>query len=139
MEGKMRVRKSNGAVTLKAVAEHVGLSAGTISAVLNNTPAAKTIPQHTKDRIFAAAQQLNYQPNPFARFLRKRHSAGHAANQGALVISGVEHLQRAIGAIRKAGLRVPEDVSVVGFDGIYSSLVPPVSAYRAAAGDAGEI
>ena len=138
MNAKMTVGKSNGAVTLKAVAEHVGLAPGTISAVLNDTAAAKTIPRRTKDRIFAAAQKLNYQPNPFARFLRKRHSAGNASTQGALVISGVEHLQRAIGAIRGAGLRVPEDVSIIGFDDIYCTLVPP-AAYGAVAGEVTKI
>src|SRR5205809_923387 len=57
-------------VTLRTVAEHVGLTPGTISAVLNNTPGARRIPQSTRDRIFAAARELNYQPNPLARGLR---------------------------------------------------------------------
>ncbi len=54
-------------VTLKAVAEHVGLTPGTVSAVLNNSAAARSIPAHTKERILAAARELNYRPNFLAR------------------------------------------------------------------------
>jgi LacI family transcriptional regulator, galactose operon repressor len=61
-------------VTLKAVAAHVGLSAGTVSAVLNDAPSARHIPQETRDRIVAAARHLDYRPNFFARSLRKRRS-----------------------------------------------------------------
>jgi transcriptional regulator with XRE-family HTH domain len=66
---------SNGnVVTLKSVAAHVGLSAGTVSAVLNDAPSAKHIPKPTRERIIAAAQKLDYRPNFFARSLRKRRT-----------------------------------------------------------------
>jgi len=88
---------SEKAVTLKAVAAHVGLSAGTVSAVLNDAPSAKHIPQHTRDRITEAARQLDYRPNFFARSLRKRRTLtiGVIAESigepyGAGVIAGIE-------------------------------------------------
>jgi DNA-binding LacI/PurR family transcriptional regulator len=61
-------------VTLRQLADHVGLTPGTVSAVLNNAPSARTIPQKTKDRIFAAAEELKYRPNFFARTLRKKRT-----------------------------------------------------------------
>lgn len=91
-------RHSNdGIVTLRQVADRVGLSRGTVSAVLNDSPAAHAIPKHTKDRILAAAQDLNYRPNFFARSLRKKRTftIGVIAEEigdpyGAMVISGIE-------------------------------------------------
>src|SRR6202046_2464012 len=62
-------------VTLKAVAEHLGLTPGTVSAVLNEAPSARSIPQATKSRIHAAAKELNYRPNFFARTLRKKRTS----------------------------------------------------------------
>jgi DNA-binding LacI/PurR family transcriptional regulator len=107
-------------VTLRTVAEHVGLTPGTISAVLNNTRAADRIPQHTRDRVIAAARQLNYSPNPLARALRAgrsvtagMHSADTGSVRGALVIMHGDQFERALNAIQQAGLRVPDDVSVV--------------------------
>jgi hypothetical protein len=61
-------------VNLKAVADRVGLAPCSVSAVLNNTPAAGSIPQATKDRIFRAATELNYRPNFWARSLRTRRT-----------------------------------------------------------------
>ncbi|MCU1295949.1 MAG: transcriptional regulator, LacI family [Acidobacteriaceae bacterium] len=58
------------AVNLKQLAEYVRLTPGTVSAVLNNAAYSKSIPQSTRDRIFAAAEELNYKPNFFARSLR---------------------------------------------------------------------
>lgn len=89
---------SNGTVvTLKAVASHVGLSAGTVSAVLNDAPSAKHIPQETRQRIIAAAQKLDYRPNFFARSLRKKRTftIGVIAQEvgdsyGSSVIAGIE-------------------------------------------------
>ena len=110
------------AVTLKSVAAEVGLSPGTISLVLNRAPQSHAIPQHTQDRIFAAARELNYQPNPFARALRttRTTTSPHANQSRALIFSGVKELNLAIHALRQAGLRVPKDTSVVGMDELSS-------------------
>src|SRR5580692_10882800 len=113
--------KRPGAVTLKTVAESVGLAPGTVSLVLNNAPGSASIPQRTKDRVFAAARELNYQPNPVARALRTQTDpafapGGQAMGSGTLMFVGAEHFLRALHAIREAGLRVPGDVSIVGFN-----------------------
>ncbi len=86
-----------GKVTLKDVAQRVGLAPGTVSAVLNHAPSARVIPEHTQQRIHAAAQELNYRPNFLARSLRKKrtYTVGLIIEEigdayGALVISGVE-------------------------------------------------
>ena len=102
-------------VTLRTIAEHVGLTPGTISAVLNNTKAADRIPQHTRDRVINAARELNYSPNPLARALRSGRSTTvmESPMRGALVIMDSNQFERALHAIREAGLRVPEDVSVM--------------------------
>src|SRR5882672_2151110 len=57
-------------VSLKQLAEHLGLSPTTLSLVLNEAPLANTIPQETKDRILVAAREFNYRPNFIARSLR---------------------------------------------------------------------
>jgi len=88
---------TDGVVTLQQVAQHVGLSTGTVSAVLNDSPAARAIPKRTKDRILAAAQDLKYRPNFFARSLRNKRTftIGVITEEigdpyGAMVISGIE-------------------------------------------------
>jgi DNA-binding LacI/PurR family transcriptional regulator len=89
-------------ITLKAVAQHVGLTPGTVSAVLNDSPAARCIPQETQNRIHAAAKELNYCPNFFARILRNKrtYTIGVIAEEigdayGSMVISGIEaHLRK---------------------------------------------
>ena len=48
--------KKNSHVTLKMVAERVGLTKGTCSAVLNKTAASRSVPLHTQERILAAAE-----------------------------------------------------------------------------------
>ena len=106
-------------VTLKTVAQRAGLTPGTISAVLNNSRAADRIPQHTRERVIAAARELNYSPNPLARALRtgkvatNTESRNVSSARGALVIIGSDQFERALHAIQQAGLRVPDDVSVV--------------------------
>src|SRR5437879_10996508 len=61
-------------VTLKTIAQHLGLTPGTVSAALNNSAAARSIPEHTKNRIIEAAKTLNYRPNFFARTLRLKRT-----------------------------------------------------------------
>jgi len=89
-------------VTLKTIAEHLSLTPGTVSAALNNSLAARSIPEHTKQRILAAARELNYRPNFFARSLRlqRTYTIGVIAEEigdayGSLIISGIEqHLRQ---------------------------------------------
>lgn len=61
-------------VTLKAVAEYLGLSPATVSLVINRSPAADSIPPETHERVFAAARELKYRPNYLARSLRSQRS-----------------------------------------------------------------
>jgi DNA-binding LacI/PurR family transcriptional regulator len=61
-------------VSLKELAEHLDLSPATVSLVINRSPVADSIPQDTKDRIFAAVKKYKYRPNFFARSLRARRS-----------------------------------------------------------------
>jgi len=91
-------RKAPQKVTLKTIADHLGLTAGTVSAALNNSAAARSIPEHTKERILQAARELNYRPNFFARTLRLKRTftIGVIASQigddyGSQVINGIEH------------------------------------------------
>jgi DNA-binding LacI/PurR family transcriptional regulator len=65
---------NNGRVTLRALASHLGLSLTTVSVVVSDSPAAQTIPPATRKRILAAASELHYRPNYFARSLRKKSS-----------------------------------------------------------------
>jgi DNA-binding LacI/PurR family transcriptional regulator len=56
-------------VSLRTLAEYLKLSPATVSVVINDSPAAKAIPKHTKDRVLQAARNLQYRPNFFARSL----------------------------------------------------------------------
>src|SRR5260370_25215355 len=98
---KMPSPRDEGKVTLKTIAKHLGLTPGTVSAALNNSAAARSIPAHTKNRIVEAAQALNYRPNFFARTLRlkRTYTIGVIAEEigdvyGAMVISGIEEYLR---------------------------------------------
>ena len=85
------------AITLKLLASHLGLTPGTVSSVLNNSPASNAIPKQTRDRIFEAAREFNYRPNFLARSLRvqRSYTVGVIAEEigdayGATIISGIE-------------------------------------------------
>src|SRR5580698_11150224 len=100
----MAIKKKAGqpqVVTLKAVAQHLGLTPGTVSTVLNDAPSARVIPQETKDRIHAAAKKLNYRPNFFARTLRNKRTytigvicAEIGDSYGSAIVSGIEQYLR---------------------------------------------
>ncbi len=101
MKARKRIDAKQSTVTLKTVAEHVGLTPGTVSAVLNNSPASRSFPQHTKNRILAAVRELNYRPNFFARSLRVKRTftIGVITEEigdpyGGMVISGIEQYLR---------------------------------------------
>ncbi|MFZ0734219.1 MAG: LacI family DNA-binding transcriptional regulator [Candidatus Sulfotelmatobacter sp.] len=90
-----------GVVTLKLVAQYLGLTPGTVSAVLNDSPSARSIPPETKNRIRTAAKDLNYRPNFFARTLRNKrtYTIGVIAEEigdsySSPIISGIEQYLR---------------------------------------------
>jgi Bacterial regulatory proteins, lacI family len=87
------------AVSLRTVAERVGLAACSVSAIVNNTPASRAIPQRTKDRVLRAVAELNYRPNLWARSLRTKRTRLIAAITSdiglapvARVLAGVQSL-----------------------------------------------
>ncbi len=84
-------------VNLRELADHLGLSVATVSLVMNRSPAAKSIPHHTQQRVRAAARELNYRPNVMARMLRQQRSftvgvivPEISEGYAALVLSGIE-------------------------------------------------
>jgi DNA-binding LacI/PurR family transcriptional regulator len=84
-------------VSLKFLAEHLGLSQAAVSFVINRSPAAKSIPHHTQELIRTAAKELNYRPNHLARSLRQQRSftigvvvPEISEGYAALVMSGIE-------------------------------------------------
>jgi LacI family transcriptional regulator len=92
------VRKPSGTgVSLKFLAEHLGLSQAAVSFVINRSPAAKSIPHRTQELIRTAARELNYRPNHLARSLRQQRSftigvvvPEISEGYAALVMSGIE-------------------------------------------------
>src|SRR5260370_21621339 len=102
----MTVRKQRGGrksqvVTLQVLADHVGLTKGTCSAVLNKSAASHSVPAHTQERILAAARELNYRPSFHARNLgRKRtYMIGVVTQEigdfySSPIISGIERYLR---------------------------------------------
>ena len=86
-------------VSLKVIAAHLGLSTAAVSRVISRSPAARSIPERTQQKILAAALEFGYQPNLAARSLRNRRtftvgvmvpevSEGYAT----LVLSGIERV-----------------------------------------------
>lgn len=101
MARKKSASSKEAKVTLKTIAQHLGLTPGTVSAALNDSAAARSIPERTKARILAAANELNYRPNYFARSLRlqRTYTIGVIAEEigdpyGSMVISGIEQYLR---------------------------------------------
>jgi DNA-binding LacI/PurR family transcriptional regulator len=94
---KSSASDKNERVPLRALAHHLGLSLTTVSVVVSDSPAAQAIPLATRKRILAAASELHYQPNYFARSLRKKRSMSvgvlvseMAEGYFTLVMNGVE-------------------------------------------------
>src|SRR5215472_11412626 len=88
---------SGQSVSLKSLAEHLGLSQAAVSLVINRAPGAKSIPHRTQELIRQAARELNYRPNHLARSLRQQRSytigvvvPEISEGYAALVMSGIE-------------------------------------------------
>jgi len=101
MKSKRFTPNKNSQITLKAVAQHLGLTPGTVSAVLNNSAASRSIPDRTRNRIMQAARELNYRPNFMARSLRvqRTYTIGVILEEigdgyGSMIVSGIEEYIR---------------------------------------------
>jgi LacI family repressor for deo operon, udp, cdd, tsx, nupC, and nupG len=71
---KQDPRSDSTPINLRQLSELLRLSQTTISLVLNDSPAAKSIPARTRERVFEAARKFQYRPNYFARSLRRSKS-----------------------------------------------------------------
>src|SRR5215831_15594382 len=99
---KRDASKKGRPVTLQMVAQRVGLTKGTCSAVLNKSAASQAVPAHTQERILAAARELNYRPNFHARNLgtKRTYMIGVVTQEigdfySSPIISGIErHLRQ---------------------------------------------
>jgi DNA-binding LacI/PurR family transcriptional regulator len=97
--GPPAVRHVPQKISLKFLADHLGLSPATVSLVMNRSAVADSIPKTTQDQIFAAADKFNYRPNFTARSLRTQRTFTIGVvvpeiSEGyeTLVISGIEEL-----------------------------------------------
>jgi LacI family transcriptional regulator len=95
--GGKRVKGSGQRVTLKFIAEYLGVSLTTVSVVLTNSPLASTIAKRTQARIWEAVQKFQYRPNVFARYLQAKRTFSVAVlvpeigdEFSAMLISGIE-------------------------------------------------
>src|SRR5438552_3717444 len=95
--GSKAQKNARESISLKTLAEHLGLSKTAVSLVINRVPAAKSIPHRTQELIRAAARELNYRPNHLARSLRQQRSytigvlvPEISEGYAALVMSGIE-------------------------------------------------
>jgi LacI family transcriptional regulator len=71
---KPELPKEGEPINLKQLAAILQLSQTTVSLVLNDSPAARSIPERTRERVLQAARKYRYRPNYFARSLRKNRS-----------------------------------------------------------------
>jgi len=97
VRGKKSAEAPTRTITLRFLADQLGLSPATISLVINRSPSADSIPQETKERVLAAARHFNYRPNFMARSLRKQRSftigvmvPEVSEGYAAMVMSGIE-------------------------------------------------
>jgi LacI family transcriptional regulator len=99
-----RKKNQNGGekpVSLKILADYLGLCPATVSVVLNNVP-GRSISAETRERVRAAARKFNYQPSLLARSLRKQRTFTVGVlvpelsdGYHTLVMSGIgDHLMR---------------------------------------------
>lgn len=100
-EQKKRSKQKLPHVTLQMVAERVGLTKGTCSAVLNKSAASRSVPLQTQERIIAAARELNYRPSFYARNLgvKRTYTIGVVTQEfgdfyASPIIAGIERYLR---------------------------------------------
>lgn len=90
---------------LGEIAAGIGCSPSTVSRVLNGCRKGFSVSRELEAKILAAAEALEYRPNPFLRVMRSKESKIFAIFDPTTNVSGVLHNAKSafIGAIRKNG------------------------------------
>lgn len=88
--------QKSGKVQIKEMAERLGLSAGTISIVLNGRGDAMRISKATQKRVWDLSKEMNYQPNIYAR--RLRSAGGQEASKVIAVFWNAEFTDDVMGS-----------------------------------------
>lgn len=118
---------------LEDVAERAGVSHQTVSRVVNNHP---NVSKATRGKVEAAIAELGYRLNTAARSLVTRRSQiiGVLGSElsTALFVGNDQMALGVLRAFKEAGVRVPDDVSVVGVDDQPESgyFTPPLTTVR---------
>jgi LacI family transcriptional regulator len=125
---------------LADVAKLAGVSAATASRAINSP---EKVSATRRDRVVAAVDALHYVPHGAARALASRRSRTIGAVVPTLDIAIFAAGVVAVGALqecRTLGVRVPEEVSVTGFDDLDLAvhLEPPLTTVRVPAAELGE-
>ncbi len=79
-------------MSLKKIASMVGTSISTVSRVLNNT-SPTCASKELQDKIWAAAREINYQPNETARSLQKSNSIAWNPSHISIVLARISTLE----------------------------------------------
>jgi enoyl-CoA hydratase/carnithine racemase len=107
-------------ITLKALAEHLGLSKTTISMVLNNAPGARTIASATKQRVQEAAERFKYRPNVHAHMLGSRQRVSEGGDvveeHGTTRLFGMEDQTRRVFELEQENARLKRLVAELCLD-----------------------
>jgi len=109
--------------SLREVAAHAGVSVGTVSNVLNRPD---IVAEPTRSRVGEAIKQLGFIRNESARQLRARQRPTAVFCANDLLALGV--LQE----MTANRIRVPEDISLIGYDDIDSPRPRPCCSRRCA-------
>jgi len=143
-------------VTMKEIARQAGVSPSTVSLAFQNS---SQIPVEAKHKILKIASELNYvYPRKVGRkvhgvislIIEQLPIPAISDSFCGEIIQGMEVAVREYGyhlslhtlqAIREANLRVPEDISLIGFDDIVEAvyLNPPLTTVRVPKKEMGEI
>lgn len=79
-------------MSLKKIASMVGTSISTVSRVLNNT-SPTCASKELQDKIWAAAREINYQPNESARSLQKSGTATRSLPHISIILARISSLE----------------------------------------------
>jgi LacI family transcriptional regulator len=103
--------------TIKHVAAHAGVSAMTVSVVLNNTGSKIRISEATRERVLESARALGYRPNAAARSLRLQRSDTVAFYSGSGINPYVGFFGQVIAGMQDACAQYGKDLLLHGASG----------------------